>query len=81
MIVGRTCSALSAAVAGGLSFPVRGELSWLPSLAGSRLTPTPRLAFGTVTTIDVRCSQHTDPGVRAEKTVATQGQVALMCAQ
>ena len=76
--MGRMCSALSAAVAGGLSFPRRGEWSWRPSLAGSRLTPTPRLAFGSVATIGARRNSARVRVWRRRNTVATQGQVALM---
>ena len=43
----------------GCPSPGWGELSWLPSLAGSRLTPTPRLACLNVSTIGVRCCQRT----------------------
>ncbi len=50
-------------------------------MAGSRLTPTPRLAFGNMTTIGVRCSQHTGPGVGTAEKVVTQEQVAPMCEQ
>ena len=81
MIVGRTCSALSAAVTSGLSFPVEGRVVLAAELG--RFTADADTAPGLLERLHNRCTLFPAyrPGVMAEGTVATQGQVALMFVQ
>ena len=77
--MGRTCSALSAAVTSGLSFPVEGRVVLAAELG--RLTADADTAPGFGKRRHNRCTpeQRTDPGVLALEAVTTQGQVVLMC--
>lgn len=54
--------------------PSQGELSWLPSFAGSQLTPTLRLACLSVITIGA-CHMAASPGDVAKKIVTPQRRV------
>jgi hypothetical protein len=76
--VGRTCSALSAAVTSGLSFPKVRRVVLAAELG--RFTADADTAPGLLKRLHNRCTPFPAyrPDVVAAKTVATQGQVALM---
>lgn len=76
--MGRMCSALSAAVAGGLSFPLWGRVILAAELG--RFAADADTAPGFFERLHNRCTLLAaySPGVVAAGTVATQGQVALM---
>ena len=79
--MGRTCSALSAAVTDGLSVPKVGRVVLAAELG--RFTADADTAPGLLKRLHNRCTLFPAyrPGVTAVATVATQEQVALTYAQ
>lgn len=77
--MGRTCSALSAAVTSGLSFAKMGRVVLAAELG--RFAADADTAPGFLERLHNRCTPFPayGPGVVAAETVPTQGQVALMC--